>query len=61
MIPKAYRWAGEMEEIAGFLGQGQGDTYMGIAKVYERVETSLKGNNADIEVLKGMVEEAKKL
>ncbi|PBK74265.1 6-phosphogluconate dehydrogenase C-terminal domain-like protein [Armillaria solidipes] len=61
MIPKAYRWVGEMEEIAAFLGEGAGDTYMGIAKVYERVETSLKGNNADIEVLKGMVEEAKKL
>ncbi|KAK0212593.1 6-phosphogluconate dehydrogenase C-terminal domain-like protein [Desarmillaria ectypa] len=57
----AYWWAGGMEEIAGFLGQGEGDTYMGIAKVYERVETSLKGNNTDIEVLKGMVEEAKKL
>ncbi|KAG7449596.1 6-phosphogluconate dehydrogenase C-terminal domain-like protein [Guyanagaster necrorhizus] len=61
MMPKAYRWVGEMEEIAGFLGQGEGDTYKGIAKVYERVETSLKGNNADIKVLKGMVEEAKKL
>lgn len=34
MLPKAYRWIGEMEEIAGFVGEGEGDIYHGVAKLY---------------------------
>ena len=31
---QAYRWVGEMEEIAGFVGEGEGEIYHGIAKLY---------------------------
>jgi 3-hydroxyisobutyrate dehydrogenase-like beta-hydroxyacid dehydrogenase len=59
MLPKAYRWIGEMEEIAGFVGGSEGDVYRGIAKVYERIEKSIAGNREDIATLTGFVERAK--
>lgn len=61
MIPKAYRWVGEMEEIAGFVGEGEGEIYKGVAKLYSRIETSVKEDNDDVKVLARWVEEAKKL
>ncbi|KDR75310.1 hypothetical protein GALMADRAFT_249330 [Galerina marginata CBS 339.88] len=60
MIPKAYRWIGEMEEIAGFVGDGEGDIYQGVSKIYSRVERSLAGDKTDVETLKDFVEAAKK-
>lgn len=60
MIPKAYRWVGEMREISGFVGEGEGEIYEGIAKLYERVERSLAGDGKDVEVLNSVVEKAKK-
>ncbi|KAG2358932.1 6-phosphogluconate dehydrogenase C-terminal domain-like protein [Suillus spraguei] len=60
MIPKAYRWIREMEEIADFVGGSEGDVYRGIAKVYERVEKSIAGDQEDIETLMNFVEKAKK-
>ncbi|KAF8200735.1 hypothetical protein BJ912DRAFT_921356 [Pholiota molesta] len=42
MIPKAYRWVGEMEEIAGFVGGGEGDIYHGMSQIYGRVERPLR-------------------
>lgn len=56
MLPKAYRWVGEMEEIAEFVGQGEGDIYKGVAKLYERIE---RDEGDDIKVLKRFVEEAR--
>lgn len=61
MIPKAYRWVGEMEEIADFVGEGEGEIYKGMAKLYSRVDASLKEDQVDIQVLKDFVDEAKKL
>ncbi len=61
MVPKAYRWVGEMEEIAGFVGDGEGEIYKGIAKLYARVEKSLKEDNVDVQVLKEFAEAAKKM
>lgn len=60
MVPKAYRWIGEMEEIADFVGGSEGDVYRGIAKVYERVEKSIAGDQEDIATLRNFVEKAKK-
>ncbi|KAG2358933.1 6-phosphogluconate dehydrogenase, partial [Suillus spraguei] len=60
MVPKAYRWIGEMEEIADFVGGSEGDVYRGIAKVYERVEKSIAGDQEDIATLMNFVEKAKK-
>ncbi|KAJ4493905.1 6-phosphogluconate dehydrogenase C-terminal domain-like protein [Lentinula edodes] len=60
MLPKAYRWVGEMEEIGSFVGGGEGAIYEGISKLYQRVEQSLNSDQKDVEVLKKFVEEAKK-
>ncbi|KAF4620945.1 hypothetical protein D9613_000327 [Agrocybe pediades] len=60
MIPKAYRWVGEMEEIAGFVGEESGDIYHGISKTYARIERSLKEKNSDVDTLKEFVEAAKR-
>ncbi|KAF8550689.1 6-phosphogluconate dehydrogenase C-terminal domain-like protein [Imleria badia] len=60
MLPKAYRWVGEMEEIGEFVGGGEGDIYRGLARIYERVEKSLGGDQVDVEVLRKFVEDAKK-
>jgi len=63
MLPKAYRWVGEMEEIAGFVGGGEGDTYKGLARVYERVERSVSEGKegGDADVLRRFVEDGKKV
>ncbi|OJA10514.1 hypothetical protein AZE42_01705 [Rhizopogon vesiculosus] len=61
MLPKAYRWVGEMEEIADFVGGREGDVYRGMAKVYERVEKSVSGDQEDVSTLRNFVEQAKKL
>jgi hypothetical protein len=38
MYPKAYRWVGEMREIATFLGEHPGaQAFRGIADLYERI------------------------
>jgi hypothetical protein len=64
MIPKAYRWVGEMEEIAGFVGEDvPGDEiYHGLAQLYARVESALGGRDGgigqEIEVLKKFAEDA---
>lgn len=72
MLPKAYRWVGEMEEISAFVASGSknagGDStsgeeqiHLGMASTYARIERSLKGEDGgqDVEVLKRFVEEAK--
>ncbi|KAH9945651.1 6-phosphogluconate dehydrogenase [Amylocystis lapponica] len=55
MVPKAYRWVAEMEEIAAFVGAGEGDIHRGMARVYER------GEGGDVAVLRKFVEDAKRL
>ncbi|KZT64343.1 6-phosphogluconate dehydrogenase C-terminal domain-like protein [Daedalea quercina L-15889] len=64
MLPKAYRWVGEMEEISSFVGSGEGQIHQGLARLYERVERSLKeekegGPAEDVKVLKTFVDDAK--
>jgi len=56
MIPKAYRWVGEMKEIAGFVGGPEAEIHQGISKIYERVERSLQEGNDDVAILKQFVE-----
>ncbi|KAK1225279.1 hypothetical protein PQX77_011798 [Marasmius sp. AFHP31] len=62
MLPKAYRWVGEMEEIAGFIESPESETYRGISKLYERIERSLNENDegGDIAVLRRFAEEGGK-
>lgn len=59
MIPKAYRWVGEMEEISGFVGGGEADIHHGMAAIYSRIERSITEGNEDVETLKAFVEAAK--
>ncbi|KAL0956207.1 hypothetical protein HGRIS_002364 [Hohenbuehelia grisea] len=63
MLPKAYRWIAEMEEIADFVGGAEGDTYRGLARLYERIEKSVedKQPGGDVEVLEDFVKDAKVL
>ncbi|KAH7920692.1 6-phosphogluconate dehydrogenase C-terminal domain-like protein [Leucogyrophana mollusca] len=61
MLPKAYRWVGEMEEIGDFVGGDEGDVYRGLARVYERVESSIAGDRNDVNVLTKFVENAQEV
>ena len=65
MLPKAYRWVGEMEEISQFVGGEEGKVHEGFARLYERVEKSLNADEGsddakDVKVLREFVEDAKK-
>jgi 3-hydroxyisobutyrate dehydrogenase-like beta-hydroxyacid dehydrogenase len=53
MLPKAYRWVAEMEEIAGFLGApGAGSPiYDGAARVYERIARAVGAHGEEPAVL----------
>ncbi|KAF8995465.1 6-phosphogluconate dehydrogenase, partial [Cyathus striatus] len=59
MFPKAYRWVGEMNEIADFIGKEEGDIYRGMAKIYERINGSLESDKADVTTLQELVDAAK--
>ena len=62
MLPKAYRWVGEMEEISSFVGGGEGLIHEGLARLYERVDNSLRNRQEgdDIDVIEKFVEDAKR-
>lgn len=56
MFPKAYRWVGEMEEIAEFSEDAATEQmYQGIARLYERIARDLNGERADCEALTAFV------
>lgn len=57
MLPKAYRWIGEMEEIAGFVGEGEGEIYKGLARLYKRIEGAVDAPEpgGDVDVLKHFI------
>ncbi|VDB95370.1 unnamed protein product [Peniophora sp. CBMAI 1063] len=61
MMPKAYRWVGEMNEISDFVGGPMGSIHKGMAAVYERVEQAIDEDNEDKRVLDTFVKEAKEL
>jgi 3-hydroxyisobutyrate dehydrogenase-like beta-hydroxyacid dehydrogenase len=43
MLPKAYRWVAEFEEIAQYAGGSEAGIFKGIAGLYDRVATDLDG------------------
>ncbi|KZV71151.1 6-phosphogluconate dehydrogenase C-terminal domain-like protein [Peniophora sp. CONT] len=61
MMPKAYRWVGEMNEISDFVGGPMGSVHKGMAAVFERVEQSLDEDGEDKRVLERFVKDAKDL
>jgi 3-hydroxyisobutyrate dehydrogenase-like beta-hydroxyacid dehydrogenase len=50
MYSKAYRFAGEMEEIAAFIGEGrpEAEIYRGMAGLYERIAADVAGEGREI-------------
>jgi hypothetical protein len=66
MLPKAYRFSGEMEEISSFVASGLGfgpdQVHLGLARLYERVDASLKkGGEGDVDILREFVDNAKRM
>jgi hypothetical protein len=59
MLPKAYRWVGEMREISDFVGGPLSDVHRGMAALYERVEQAVDDENEDKRVLEQFVQDAK--
>jgi L-threonate 2-dehydrogenase len=61
MPDKAYRWVAEMEEISGFVGQGQaGDgLYQAAARLYETIAADLEGPKAETAALNAFCDKAK--
>ncbi|KAL1746565.1 hypothetical protein HDZ31DRAFT_33916, partial [Schizophyllum fasciatum] len=63
MIPKAYRWTGEMYEISEFVGEGEGDIHRGVGKLYERIERAVasEGSGGDIDILNAFVKKTQEV
>lgn len=77
MIPKAYRWVGEMNEIASFVDAGLkapqsspdatyeiGNIYRGLAALYQRIEDSRSCDSQkieDVQILLNFVDNVKNL
>ncbi|KAI0259218.1 hypothetical protein BC834DRAFT_907390 [Gloeopeniophorella convolvens] len=60
MLPKAYRWVGEMREISAFVGGPPGGIHEGMAGLYERIAQSVAEDGDDKRVLEEFVEAAKR-
>jgi 3-hydroxyisobutyrate dehydrogenase-like beta-hydroxyacid dehydrogenase len=54
MLPKAYRWDGEMEEIAAFLAEDDAasDLYKAIARLYRRIALDVEGPGDEARAIK---------
>lgn len=62
MIPKAYRWVAEMQEISSFLGPDHpaSQIYQGFARWFEHLASDAKGEAVDASLLKAFAEKSKK-
>lgn len=58
MLPKAYRWVAEMEEIAAFTGETQPahGVFVGFARLFEEIARDVAGEKRDSAVLKAFFE-----
>jgi L-threonate 2-dehydrogenase len=57
MLPKAYRWVAEMQEISQFLTpDGGGEIYLGASQIYERVARAMASDEAELEALRKFFE-----
>ncbi|MGI4880769.1 MAG: DUF1932 domain-containing protein [Janthinobacterium lividum] len=59
MVPKAYRWVAEMEEVAGFAGEEDAaarQIYHGIAAFYRRLAADRDGDGREIARLTGFLD-----
>jgi 3-hydroxyisobutyrate dehydrogenase-like beta-hydroxyacid dehydrogenase len=55
MLPKAYRWVGEMREIAAYVGEDTAarDVFVGFAALFERIARDAAGERLDSDALTG--------
>lgn len=62
MFDKAYRWVGEMEEIAEFLGEDRGEAtiYQGAAALYTRLAADRDGAGEEIAALRRFLAQGKR-
>ena len=54
-VPKAYRFVGEMEEIAAYVESllgGASITYKGTAELYQRIADDLKSEQIEVDILR---------
>jgi 3-hydroxyisobutyrate dehydrogenase-like beta-hydroxyacid dehydrogenase len=53
MLPKAYRWVGEMREIAAYAGEDAAarDVYVGFAALFDRIARDAAGERLESDVL----------
>ena len=60
MYPKAYRWVGEMEEIADFAGEDAAtrQIYQGIARLYARLAQDQGGAQEEVDALSAFLDQA---
>ena len=53
MLPKAYRWVAEMQEISQFLTpEAGGGIYLGASDLYERVARAMASDDSELEALR---------
>ncbi len=53
MMPKAYRWVAEMQEISQFVTpEAGGEIYAGASRVYDRVAHAMAGDATELEALR---------
>ena len=56
MLPKAYRWAGEMEEIAAFVGADEAAAiYDGLARLYDRLAEDMRSTKTEAAALESFL------
>jgi putative dehydrogenase len=55
MLPKAYRWVGEMREIAAYAGEDAAarDVFVGFAALFDRIARDLAGERLESDALTG--------
>ena len=58
MLPKAYRWVAEFEEIAQFAGGSEADIFKGIARLYDHIAKDVDGAKTESGKLTGFYKKA---
>ena len=55
MLPKAYRWVGEMREIAAYVGEDTAarDVFVGFAALFDRIARDAAGERLESDALMG--------
>jgi putative dehydrogenase len=59
MLPKAYRWVGEMREIAAYAGEDTAarDVFVGFAALFDRIARDVAGERLESDALTGVFTE----